>query len=81
MKNVDIKQLALFCELIESQSLTEAASRMNITPSAASQALTRLRNVLNDDLFKLTVLTPNGVVFTLKQGDKAHNEMIPVAIQ
>ena len=36
MKNVDIKQLALFCELIESQSLTEAASRMNITPSAAS---------------------------------------------
>ncbi|MBT9462567.1 LysR family transcriptional regulator [Hydrogenophaga sp.] len=50
MKNVDIKQLALFCELIESQSLTEAAARMNITPSAASQALTRLRNVLNDDL-------------------------------
>ncbi len=50
MKNVDIKQLALFCELIESQSLTEAAYRMNITPSAASQALTRLRNVLNDDL-------------------------------
>ena len=50
MKNVDIKQLALFCELIESQSLTEAATRMNITPSAASQALTRLRDVLNDDL-------------------------------
>ena len=50
MKNVDIKQLALFCEIIENQSLTEAAARMNITPSAASQALTRLRNVLNDDL-------------------------------
>lgn len=50
MKNVDIKQLALFCELIDSQSLTEAAARMNITPSAASQALTRLRHVHNDDL-------------------------------
>lgn len=50
MKNVDIKQLALFCELISSQSLTEAAERMHITPSAASQALTRLRQVLNDDL-------------------------------
>lgn len=50
MKNVDIKQLALFCELIDSQSLTEAAARMHITPSAASQALTRLRHVLNDDL-------------------------------
>jgi DNA-binding transcriptional LysR family regulator len=51
VKNVDIKQLALFCELIECQSLTEAAARMNVTPSAASQALTRLRGVLNDALY------------------------------
>ncbi|MBW0172781.1 MAG: LysR family transcriptional regulator [Hydrogenophaga sp.] len=51
MKNVDLKQLALFCELIECQSLTEAAARMNVTPSAASQALTRLRSVLNDALY------------------------------
>ena len=51
MKNVDLKQLALFCELIECQSLTDAAARMNVTPSAASQALTRLRSVLNDALY------------------------------
>ena len=30
---------------------------MNITPSAASQALTRLRNVLNDD----TLIAQNGL--------------------
>lgn len=51
MKNADIKQIALFCELIECQSLTEAAARMNVTPSAASQALSRLRGVLNDALY------------------------------
>lgn len=51
MKNVDIKQLALFCELIECQSLTEAAARMSVTPSAASQALARLRGILNDALY------------------------------
>ena len=51
MKNADIKQIALFCELIECQSLTEAAARMNVTPSAASQALSRLRSVLNDALY------------------------------
>lgn len=50
MKNADIKQLALLCELVETQSLTEAASRMAITPSAASQSLTRLRDTLGDQL-------------------------------
>jgi DNA-binding transcriptional LysR family regulator len=50
MKNVDIRQLALLCELMDSQSLSEAASRLNITPSAASQSLTRLRQVLGDEL-------------------------------
>lgn len=50
MKNVDIRQLALLCELIDRQSLTEAANRLHITPSAASQSLTRLRQVLGDEL-------------------------------
>jgi DNA-binding transcriptional LysR family regulator len=50
MKNVDIRQLALLCELVDTQSLTEAAGRMHITPSAASQSLARLRQVLGDEL-------------------------------
>lgn len=50
MKNADIKQLALLCELMDTQSLTEAASRMAITPSAASQSLTRLRDTLGDQI-------------------------------
>lgn len=50
MKNTDIRQLALLCELIDTQSLTEAASRMAITPSAASQSLARLRATLGDQV-------------------------------
>lgn len=50
MKNADIKQLALLCELIDTQSLTEAALRMAITPSAASQSLARLRDTLGDQV-------------------------------
>jgi len=50
MKNVDMKQLALLCELLDQQSLTEAAARLHITPSAASQSLSRLRQLLSDDL-------------------------------
>ena len=51
MKNADIKQLALLCELIDTQSLTEAASRMAITASAANQSLNRLKVALGDDIF------------------------------
>lgn len=50
MKNADIKQLALLCELIDTHSLTQAASRMAITPSAASQSLARLRETLGDQV-------------------------------
>ncbi|MBL0919748.1 MAG: LysR family transcriptional regulator [Hydrogenophaga sp.] len=50
MKNADFKQLALLCELIDTQSLTEAALRMAISPSAASQSLARLRDILGDPI-------------------------------
>lgn len=50
MKNVDIRQLELLCELIKAQSLTEAAQNLHMTPSGASQSLTRLRQVLGDEL-------------------------------
>ncbi|MBX3611329.1 MAG: LysR family transcriptional regulator [Hydrogenophaga sp.] len=50
MKNADLRQLALLCELIDTQSLNEAASRLHMSPSAASHALTRLRQELGDEL-------------------------------
>lgn len=50
MKNADLRQLALLCELVDTQSLSEAAARLHMSPSAASQALARLRHALGDDL-------------------------------
>lgn len=50
MKNADLRQLALLCELIDTQSLSDAAARLHMSPSAASQALGRLRHALGDEL-------------------------------
>jgi DNA-binding transcriptional LysR family regulator len=50
MKNADIRQLELMCELVETQSLSEAAARLGITPSAASQSLSRLRAALGEEV-------------------------------
>lgn len=36
---------------------------------------------IGDDLFKLTVLTPDGVSFTLKEGGENYDEYIPLAIR
>lgn len=64
MKNADIKQLELMCELIETQSLSEAAARLGMTPSAASQSLSRLRAAFEEELYvrhgSAYRLTPHG---------------------
>ncbi len=51
MKNVDIHQLDLLCQLIDHQSLGAAAERLAMTSSAASQSLARLRTALPEDLY------------------------------
>lgn len=51
MKNVDIHQLDLLCQLIDHQSLGAAAARLKMTSSAASQSLARLRTAFPEDLY------------------------------
>ncbi len=50
MSAVDLRQLALLVAVHEAQSLTEAARRLHMTPSAASQSLQRLREALGDQI-------------------------------
>lgn len=50
MKNAEFRQLALLCELIDTQSLNEAAARLHMSASAASHALSRLRQELGDEI-------------------------------
>lgn len=64
MSKVDLRQLALLVALYDAQSLGEAARRLHLTPSAASQSLQRLRDALGDEIVirhaGAYVLTPFG---------------------
>lgn len=50
MSSADMRQLALLVALMDTQSLSQAAERMGLTPSAASQSLQRLREPFGDEL-------------------------------
>ena len=47
----DLNLLPVFAALMEERSVTRAAARLGITQPALSNALTRLRDMLNDPLF------------------------------
>lgn len=58
MRNLDLNLLLMFDVLYQESSVTRAARRLNLTQSAVSHSLRRLRIALNDDLF---VRGPNGL--------------------
>jgi DNA-binding transcriptional LysR family regulator len=68
LARTDINLLVLFDVVIRERHLGRAARRLNLTPSAISHALARLRRVLNDPLF---LRTPRGVVPTARALDLA----------
>jgi DNA-binding transcriptional LysR family regulator len=61
LSKVDLNLLVLFNAVLEEGHVARAASRLNITPSAVSHSLGRLRHLFNDPLF---LRTPKGVVPT-----------------
>ncbi len=50
LKNVDLNLLVVLDALLRHQSVTHAADQLDLTPSAVSHALKRLRELLDDDL-------------------------------
>lgn len=64
MNTADLRQVALLVALVDAQSLSVAAERMSLTPSAASQSLDRLRELFGDELVLRQgasyLLTPTG---------------------
>lgn len=63
LARVDLNLLVVFQAVLEAGHVARAASRLNLTPSAVSHALGRLRHLLNDPLF---LRTPKGVVPTAR---------------
>jgi DNA-binding transcriptional LysR family regulator len=50
-RRVDLNLLHVFDAVMRDRSLTKAAKMLDVTPSAVSHALTRLRRILKDELF------------------------------
>ena len=58
LRRIDLNLLPLFEAVYEERNLSRAAERLGMSQSAVSHALTRLRDLLRDDLF---VRLPQGV--------------------
>lgn len=61
LSRIDLNLLVVFSVVLEERHVGRAAGRLNLTPSAVSHALGRLRDLLHDPLF---LRTPKGVVPT-----------------
>ena len=61
LSRVDLNLLVVFTVVLDERHVGRAAGRLNLTPSAVSHALGRLRGLLKDPLF---LRTPKGVVPT-----------------
>lgn len=72
LSRTDLNLLVLFEAVLEERHVGRAAERLNLSPSAISHGLGRLRRLLNDPLF---VRTPKGVVAT----DRASELAAPIA--
>lgn len=61
LSHADLNLLVLYEAVMRERNVGRAAARLNLTPSAVSHGLGRLRRMLNDPLF---LRTPKGVVPT-----------------
>jgi DNA-binding transcriptional LysR family regulator len=68
LSRTDLNLLVLFEVVLDERHVGRAADRLNLTPSAVSHGLGRLRRLLNDPLF---LRTPKGVVPTVRATELA----------
>jgi DNA-binding transcriptional LysR family regulator len=72
LSRIDLNLLVLFEAVLQTRHVGRAAAHVNLTPSAISHGLGRLRRLLNDPLF---LRTPRGVVPT----ERANALAAPIA--
>src|SRR5919108_2458436 len=68
LSRTDLNLLVLFEVVLKEQHVGRAARKLNLSPSAVSHGLGRLRRLLNDPLF---LRTPKGVVPTARATELA----------
>src|SRR5690349_3050479 len=68
LSRIDLNLLVLFESVLREANVGRAAAALNLSPSAVSHGLGRLRRMMNDPLF---LRTPRGVVPTARAQDLA----------
>lgn len=68
LSRIDLNLLVLFEVVLEQRHVGRAAGQLNLSPSAVSHGLGRLRKLFNDPLF---LRTPKGVVPTVRANELA----------
>lgn len=68
LARIDLNLLVLFEVVLQERHVGRAAEQLNLSPSAVSHGLGRLRRLLNDPLF---IKTPKGVVPTARANELA----------
>jgi DNA-binding transcriptional LysR family regulator len=68
LARIDLNLLVLFEVVLQERHVGRAAEHLNLSPSAVSHGLGRLRRLLNDPLF---IKTPKGVVPTARANELA----------
>ena len=68
LARIDLNLLVLFEIVLDERHVGRAAEQLNLSPSAVSHGLGRLRRLLNDPLF---IKTPKGVVPTARATELA----------
>ena len=79
LRSLDLNLLVIFDGLMTERSITRAASRIGMTPSAVSHALRRLRDTFQDPLIERT---PDGMVPTRRGLDlqkRVHGALADIA--
>lgn len=79
LRSLDLNLLVIFDALMTERSITRAASRIGMTPSALSHALRRLRDTFQDPLIERT---PDGMVPTRRALDlqqRVHEALADIA--
>src|ERR1700754_5236614 len=78
MKNLDLNLLRVFDAIIRERNVLRAGEAISLSPSAVSHALSRLRALLNDELFVRTVAGMEPTVRALEMAPLVRDALVTI---
>lgn len=78
MKNLDLNLLRVFDAVIRERNVLRAGEAISLSPSAVSHALSRLRSLLNDELFVRTAAGMEPTVRALEMAPLVRDALVTI---